>query len=133
MHLCAAPVLWTVIGGLLIHRGWGWLEPGQGGFAVPVAATFGTLKSLLILDQVAARALRRLDRFEDGACLGAVYSWRTWLLVLVMMLAGAALRWAIKPGTTIAILYLAIGWSLCLSSRIGWRRWLQSDRGNGIT
>ena len=120
------------MGGLLMFRGWSWLDPGSGWLAIPVAATVGTVKSLLILDRAAARVLLRIERFDDGACLGAVYSWKTWLLVLLMAVGGMALRRMMVPGTMIGSLYFAIGWSLCLSSRLGWRRWLQSHRDNGI-
>ena len=132
VHLFTAPFLWAIMGGLLMFRGWSWLDPGSGWLTIPVAATVGTVKSLLILDRAAARVLLRIERFDDGACLGAVYSWKTWLLVLLMAVGGMALRRMMVPGTMIGSLYFAIGWSLCLSSRLGWRRWLQSHRDNGI-
>ena len=86
-----------------------------------------------MLDRVAARAVGRIARFGDRTCLGAVYSWRTWLLVLLMIGAGAALRRSPLPGPLLGTLYLAVGWSLCLSSRVGWRHWRTLSRNNGIT
>ncbi|MDR0477580.1 MAG: hypothetical protein LBH14_06555 [Desulfobulbaceae bacterium] len=123
VHLFAAPFLWTVIGGWLMLRGWGWLEPGRGRLLFVAAMFLGTLKSLFILDKVAQRSLDRIIRFQDDTCLGAVYSWKTWLLVLLMMTAGIVLRGVTQPGPYIGTLYAAIGWSLCLSSRLGWRAW----------
>ena len=123
VHLFAAPFLWTAVGCLLMVRGWDWLEPGRGRLLVLVALAIGTLKSHLVLDRAAARAVDRIDRFGDRTCLGAVYSWRTWLLVLGMMAAGAVLRRSPLPGPLLGTLYLAVGWSLCCSSRIGWRHW----------
>ena len=131
-HLFAAPFLWTVIGCVLMYRGWGWLDPGRGRLAVVIAGLLGTIKSLVVLDRAANRVVQRIDRFQDGACLGAVYSWKTWLLVLLMIASGMALRRVIEPGPVIGTLYLAIGWSLCLSSRIGWRRWLLLRGDHGI-
>jgi hypothetical protein len=123
VHLFAAPFLWTAIGCLLLVRGWGWLDPGNGRLLLLVAGLLGTLKSLFILDKVARRSLERIVLFRDGTCLGAVYSWKTWLLVLLMMTAGLVVRTFTQPGPFIGTLYCAIGWSLCLSSRLGWREW----------
>jgi len=125
VHLFAAPFLWTAIGSLLLVRGWGWLDPGPGRLLLLVAGVLGTLKSVFILDKVARRSLERIVRFRDGTCLGAVYSWKTWLLVLLMMTAGFVVRTITQPGPMIGTLYCAVGWSLCLSSRLGWREWFR--------
>ncbi|MCL2790952.1 MAG: hypothetical protein FWD79_09960 [Desulfobulbus sp.] len=132
VHLFAAPLLWTAIGGLLMVRGWGWLDPGRGRLLFFAAGLLGTLKSLLVLDKVAQRSLDRLIRFQDGTCLGAVYSWKTWLLVLLMMTAGIVLRSLTQPGPVIGTLYGSVGWSLCLSSRLGWRGWYHQIHRHGI-
>jgi len=125
VHLFAAPFLWTVIGGMLLFRGWGWFDPGWSRLLLLVAGLLGTLKSLFILDKIARRSLERIVLFKDSTCLGAVYSWKTWLLVLLMMAAGFVLRKIIQPGPFIGTLYCAIGWSLCLSSRLGWLQWFR--------
>jgi hypothetical protein len=123
VHLFAAPFLWTVIGAFLMARGWGWLESGRGKLLFLAAVLLGALKSLFILDRVARRSLDRIIHFQDSTCLGAVYSWKTWLLALLMMSAGIVLRRFTQPGPYIAILYAAVGCSLCLSSRLGWKEW----------
>lgn len=123
VHLFTAPLLWTAVGGLLMARGWSWLDPGRGRLLFLAAGLLGTLKSLFVLDRIARRSLERIVRFQDNTCLGAVYSWRTWLLVFLMMLGGIVLRSVTQPGPCIGILYGAVGWSLCLSSRLGWREW----------
>lgn len=132
VHLFAAPFLWTAVGCVLMVRGFAWLDPGRGRLLLLVALLVGTLKSLLVLDRMAARAVERIARFGDRTCLGAVYSWRTWLLVLGMIAAGALLRRSPLPGPLLGTLYLAVGWSLCLSSRVGWRQWRTLSRNNGI-
>lgn len=122
MHLFAAALFWTAIGGLLLVRGWGWLGVGNG-WLLLVAVVLGTLKSLIILDGVVRRSLMRIDLLKDGTCLGAVFSWKTWSLVLAMMAAGLLLRRVAPPGPWLGAIYCAIGWSLCFSSRLGWRQW----------
>jgi len=132
VHLFAAPFLWTAIGVLLMVRGWGWLDPGEGRLLFLAAGLLGALKSLFILDKIARRSLDRIIRFQDGTCLGAVYSWKTWLLVFLMVVAGIVLRGLTQPGPFIGILYCAVGWSLCLSSRLGWREWYHRVHHHGI-
>ncbi len=123
VHLFAAPFLWTVIGCFLMVRGWGWLAPGKGRLLFLVAGLFGTVKALFILDNVARRILRRIILFRDNTCLGAVYSWQTWTVVVMMLLAGVVIRTFVQPGPFIGTVYCAVGWSLCLSSRLGWQQW----------
>lgn len=125
VHLFAAPFLWTGIGCLLMYRGWGWLDPGRGRLLILVAGVLGTLKSLLILDKTARRSIRRIIQFKDGTCLGAVYSWKTWLLVALMMASGILMRRLTQPGPVIGTLYCAIGWALFFSSRLGWLQWFR--------
>lgn len=132
VHLFAAPFLWTAIGSLLLWRGWGWFAPGQGRLLFAVAALLGTLKSMFILDNMARRSLERIVRFKDNTCLGAVYSWKTWLLVLVMMGTGFAMRKATQPGPLAGTLYCAVGWSLCFSSRLGWQQWFRQMRRHDV-
>ena len=122
-HLFAAPLLWTVVGASLMFRGWFWIGPGRDRWFVLLALVIGTLKSLFILDRTARRAVARIVRLRDGSCLGAVYSWKTWLLVVLMMGSGIVLRRFFTPGVVVGTLYVAVGWALLLSSRLGWRAW----------
>jgi len=123
VHLLAAAILWTAIGTVLIIRGWEWIDPAENGWFVPAALFAGTVKSVFILDRAARRAVERIVRLRDGTCLGAVYSWKTWMLVVVMVTGGILLRTFFEPGKYIGTLYVAIGWALLLSSRHGWVEW----------
>ncbi len=123
VHLLAAALLWTVVGIFLIARGWVWIDPAENGWYVLAAALIGTLKSIFILDRSARRGVDRIGRMRDGACLGAVYSWKTWMLVVFMIASGILLRTFFDPGKYIGTLYCAVGWALLLSSRHGWKEW----------
>ncbi|MBW1751370.1 MAG: hypothetical protein JRJ37_11915 [Deltaproteobacteria bacterium] len=124
VHLFAAPFLWTAIGSMLMIRGFGWIGPGIARWLVIVALVLGTAKSLLILDKTAKKSLQRIMELGDNTCIGAVYSWKTWLLVALMMAFGIIMRRLTEPGMVIGTLYVAIGWALFLSSRHGWIQWL---------
>ncbi len=123
-HLFTAPFIWTVVGAVLMLRGWIWTGPGTARWFVLLALVLGTFKSLFVLDKTARRTIRRISDMEDGTCIGAVYSWKMWLLVGLMMASGITLRHLFHPGIVIGTLYMTIGWALFLSSRHGWLAWL---------
>jgi len=106
-------------------RGWGWIGPGIARMLVVLALVAGTLKSVFILDKTAARSIDRIKKFNDATCIGAVYSWKTWMLVMLMMTFGITMRTLTDPGMVIGTLYMAIGWALFFSSRRGWLAWWQ--------
>ena len=125
VHLFAAPFLWTAIGSMLMIRGFNWIGSGTARWLVLLALVLGTTKSLLVLDKTAKKSLQRIMEMDDNTCIGAVYSWKTWLLVALMMAFGITMRRLTEPGMVIGTLYTAIGWALFLSSRHGWIQWLQ--------
>ena len=122
-HLFAAALLWTVVGIMLLFRGWGFCN----GAVIPVfiGLLVGLAKSLLVLDRSALKSIDRILRLHDGACLGAVYSWTTWLLVALMAASGILIRLFWTPGQVTGAIYIAIGWALLFSSRHGWWFWWQ--------
>ena len=125
VHLLLSAILWTAVGIFLLGRGGRWLlEAGELWILVP-ALLLGTGKSLLILDKAAESGVRRILQFGDNTCLGAVYSFRTWLLVLAMMGTGFILRQSSLPRTLLGCVYAAVGWALFLSSRQAWKAWLK--------
>jgi hypothetical protein len=130
VHLFAAPLLWTVVGTFLLVRGWDWIGPGKNRWFVLLAFVLGSVKSFLVLDKTARRSLTRISSLRDGTCLGAVYSWKTWLLVVLMMGSGIVLRRYFTPGVVIGTLYAAVGWALLLSSRLGWLEWFRWQKSN---
>jgi hypothetical protein len=132
VHLFTAPFVWAVVGGILMVRGWHWLPPGSGLLCMVAGGLAGTGKSLLILDRMARKSVTRLGALPDGTCLGAVYPWRTWLLIGCMMGAGMSLRRITHPGALLGTLYMAVGWSLLFSSRLGWRAWLNKVQHDAI-
>lgn len=122
--LFMSALLWTMIGLLLLAKGsYRLLQVPQGRFFLAAAAlAAGTLKSVVILDRSARRAIERILLFQDGTCLGAVYSVKTWILVLCMMSMGVILR-SYLPVMLLSFLLLTIGWALLFSSRHAWRVW----------
>ncbi|WP_136797682.1 hypothetical protein [Desulfosediminicola ganghwensis] len=124
-HLLLAASLWTGVGSLLMWRGMRWLDVADLLILVIPAVALGFLKSRFILDKASRRVLERISQFNDGTCLGAVYSKGTWLMVIVMMVAGVLLRESHIPRTILGVLYVTVGWGLAWSSRNSWRAWFK--------
>ena len=124
--LVLSALLWTLIGLMLLAKGCYRLFqlPQSHPFIVAAAFVAGSLKSIFILDASARRAIDRILRFQDGTCLGAVYSVKTWILVLCMMSMGVILR-SYLPVKLLSFILLTIGWALLFSSRLAWRTWFQ--------
>jgi len=122
--LFMSALMWTMIGLLLLAKGSYRLfqVPQTRLLLVGAAFAVGSLKSLFILDRSARRAIERILLFQDGTCLGAVYSVKTWILVLCMMSMGVILR-SYLPVMLLCFLLLTIGWALLFSSRLVWRAW----------
>ena len=121
-HLLVAASIWSLVGAMLVVRGFlGLAAPERYLFGL-AGVVVGTLKSLVVLDRAARRNIERILACKEGLCLGAVYSARMWGLVLLMIVGGRLLR-AYAPATLAWLVYLAIGWALLLSSRLIWRQW----------
>jgi hypothetical protein len=125
-HLFLSAVLWTTIGLLLFSKGVFRLSQlNDWQFLMPTAAILtGSLKAFFILDSSARRGITRILTFKNGTCLGAVYSVKTWILILCMMGMGVILRNSFLPISLLIFLYITIGWALLLSSRLAWKAWL---------
>lgn len=121
-------VLWSVIGTLLITKGLYRLSQiSEGQFLIVASGiVIGSLKSFIVLDKSARRGISRIEELEDGTCLGAVYSKKTWLLVVCMMCLGVFLRGSSIPQDILCFIYVTIGWSLLFSSRLAWLKWIEN-------
>ena len=128
VHLFIAPFIWTVAGIMLMIRGLGWIGLNLTCWLLFLALCIGTIKSLTVLDKSAKKNLLRILMLREKSCIGAVYPWKTWLFVLLMMATGIALRSMTEPGLFLGIIYVAAGWGLLLSSRHGWEQWLRRVR-----
>jgi hypothetical protein len=128
VHLFVAPFIWTAVGTMLMIRGLGWIGFSLTCWLLVIAVFIGTIKSLTILDRSAKKTLDRIMTFNEKSCIGSIYPWRTWLLVILMMASGIALRSMTEPGLFLGTIYFAVGWSLLLSSRHGWEQWVRRMR-----
>jgi hypothetical protein len=113
-----AGLMWCGVGIMLISFAVTWLSP------LPVKATgfyyaagfvaampihhFGFLK-------IADKNLRRLLPITEKRCVFSFMTWRSYLIVLIMVSMGIALRHSAIPKRYLSILYNGIGLALFLS------------------
>lgn len=124
VHLLLAGLLWTIMGVVLLGRGVSYIHFGGSSYIlIFVGIILGFIKSYLILDKSIRRGLVRIESLPKGSCIGAVYSFKTWCLILFMAVSGILLRHSSLPASYLAVFCCTIGWSLLFSSRLGWRSW----------
>jgi hypothetical protein len=122
-HLLLGGLIWSLVGFFLLTNGFVLVSLQDHLWYGLAGMVLGSAKSFFILDRVARKNLRRIKDFEEKACIGSVYSWKTWFLVLAMIGLGRFLRTTVLPGEVVGFIYTAVGWPLMLSSRLMWVEW----------
>ena len=95
-----------------------------------ISLCLGLGKSLLVLDRVSSRIVKRIELRGEGRCLASFYSLRVWVIVIIMMLMGRILRGAGISYSLLGLIYTAVGTSLLMSSRtilLAWKDHPQAD------
>jgi hypothetical protein len=117
--LLLAGVMWVGVGLMLVRLAWVWLSaPGVHG-AMAYAAG-GTAAALVIHHfgflKVVDKNLGRILPMEGKHCVFSFMSWKSYILVAIMITMGALLRHSAIPKSWLSVLYIGIGLSLVLSS-----------------
>ena len=117
--LFVSGILWIGVAVMLNSFAISWLLQFEGP-AVWVYPTIGFLAALIIHHfgflKVVDKNLRRISKMEAKTCVFAFMSWKSYLMVLVMMGMGIGLRHSGIPRQYLSILYIGIGLALFLSS-----------------
>jgi hypothetical protein len=122
VQLVLAGGLWMVAAIILGARGSGWLTPvAWTPLLLAAGVLVGIVKARLLLDRVARGVARRIhDRGPDASIVGFL-SVRSWVVVVIMMAGGHALRLTSAPRPILGVLYVAIATALVLASRTYWQ------------
>ena len=117
--LLIAGIVWALVGIMLLYLAFSWLSIASN-INPRLLAAVGALFALLIHHfgflKIADKNLKRILVMRDKSCIFAFIPWKSYLLIAVMIMMGAALRHSIIPKHYLAILYIAIGLALVLSS-----------------
>jgi len=112
-----AGVLWSIVGIALCRFAYEWLVGWNGAIVgVALGAVLATVAYRLSFLRIARRNIRRLFAFQDKVCLFAFQAWRSYIIIAVMITLGILLRRSRIPHSYLAVLYIAIGGALLLSS-----------------
>ncbi|WP_300673651.1 hypothetical protein [Desulfoluna sp.] len=114
-----AGMVWISVGIMLLHLAFIWLSAtdtksallfaGAGVIIALLAHHFGFLK---IVD----KNLQRIHLMTEKRCLFAFMSWKSYLIIPVMVTMGAVLRHSSFPKHYLAVIYIGVGLALILSS-----------------
>jgi hypothetical protein len=114
-----AGLVWMGVGFMLCRLAAGWLIGYKAGSPYVYGIT-GVLAALMIHHygflKIVNKNLDRIALFTGKSCLFSFMSWKSYLLVAVMMTMGITMRHSSIPKQFLSVLYLAIGLALMLSS-----------------
>ncbi len=118
VHVFLAGFTWMSIGIMLLIFTFIWLQ-GETLITILVHSGLGIIISLFIYKfgfiKIVKKNLNRIMSFEGKKCVFAFLSWKSYLIVPVMIAMGSTLRNSSFPKKYLAIMYLAMGLALLLS------------------
>lgn len=122
-----AGAAWSIVGLVLIGVAVNWLVSSGGSIIVPllIGAAAGFLVYSYGFSRLARTNLIRIAELSPAkskVCVFAFQAWRSYLIIMVMMLLGFTLRHLPIPRLWLAPVYLAIGLGLVLSSGLYYAR-----------
>ncbi|MFZ2445377.1 MAG: hypothetical protein WAW37_03390 [Syntrophobacteraceae bacterium] len=120
-HFLTAGVVWLVVGIGLAVVACRWFSQTDWPLNLALAAAsicLGLAVYLYGFSGIAGRNIARIEAQPDFACLFAFQPWRSYLLILVMMLFGYILRHLPVPKSIDAVIYLTMGSALAFSSSL---------------
>jgi hypothetical protein len=117
-RIALAGMLWSGVGIMLCRMGVLWLlcAPTDG----PAYGAAGLILALLAhkfaFSKIATKNIRRLFEMPDRSCLFGFQAWKSYLIIVFMIALGFTLRHSPVPRHFLAVIYLAVGGALLLSS-----------------
>ena len=123
--LFAGALFWSVVGVFLLVRGGKFLAEGDHYVMLGVALAVGTAKGLLLFERSARKNIERILLRGDNSCLGGVYSFKAWGVILVMIFLGRFLRTSPLAHHIYGFVITAVGWGLLVASRVIWQAWVR--------
>jgi hypothetical protein len=117
--IALAGVIWSGVGVMLCLLAVQWLTVIHWRWSIPL----GSLGIILAwvtyrygFSSIAQKNIDRLCLLSDRACIFAFQAWKSYLIVIIMVFLGAAIRRSPLPKHFIAITYMTMGGALFLSS-----------------
>lgn len=117
--LLIAGILWIGIGIMLISLSYSWLKIERLEHAIS-ASIIGFICALVIHHfgflRIVDKNLGRILPLKERRCIFSFMPWKSYLIILIMMITGFFLRHSSIPKLYLSVLYIGIGTALVLSS-----------------
>ena len=117
--LLLAGIVWDFVGLMLLYLAISWLHKANDIKIYPYAFA-GILLALLVhhfgFIKIVDKNLNRILQMDQKKCFFSFISYRSYLIIIVMVFMGVLLRHSIIPKYDLAVLYIGIGLALILSS-----------------
>jgi len=129
--LLLAGSVWLCVGTMLLVLAHAWLSNASGTIAIMFFG-FGVVLALLVHHfgflKIVDKNIERILPMVEKKCLFSFITWKSYIIILVMVALGTFLRHSAIPHRFLAILYTGIGLALILSSLRYLRVFLQEIR-----
>lgn len=123
--IALAGLMWNIVGVMLCRLAYIWLSAIPFQRAVPLGM-LGIIFSLVVyrykFSKIALKNIDRLCLMSDKSCFFAFQAWYAYLIILVMITLGIALRHSSIPKHYLAVLYTAVGGALFWTSFLFFQR-----------
>jgi hypothetical protein len=123
--------MWLAVGVGLIAAACFWLYHAKWPLSIVFAASsivLGLLVYSFGFSRIVRKNLDRIGGKPEAACLFGFQGWRSYLLILVMMLMGYGIRHLPVPKDIAAVIYFTMGLALCLGSLLYFREFSAESR-----
>ncbi len=117
--LLIAGIVWECVGIMLLILAFSWLSASSNTnihVIVGAGVVFALLAHHFGFLRIADKNLNRILPMDEKKCLFSFISWKSYLVIVVMISMGVLLRHSTIPKKHLAILYIGIGLALILSS-----------------
>ncbi|MCK5820993.1 MAG: hypothetical protein KAH17_03860 [Bacteroidales bacterium] len=119
MLMTLAGMLWLFVGTMLVRYAIHWYSAYNGSglvWFIMVGILSGLVIHHLGFLRIVNKNLSRIQHIEQKYCIFGFMSWKSYILIAVMMTMGIILRNSPLPRIYLSILYMGIGLALVLSS-----------------
>lgn len=125
--MALAGLMWSIVGIMLCRMAYTWLKAVPDLMALLMGA-LGLISALVAyhfgFSKIALKNIDRLCFLPEKTCIFAFQAWKSYLIIIFMILLGLTLRHSSIPRPYLAVIYATIGGALFFSSfHFYWQIW----------
>jgi hypothetical protein len=117
--MALAGLMWSVVGIMLCRLAFVWLMVVPRHWSLPLGS-LGLISALTVyrfgFSKIALKNITRLCLLSDTTCIFAFQAWKSYLIIIFMIMLGITMRHSPMPKHFLAVIYETIGGALFFSS-----------------